>query len=70
MNQIQKAGLGLDLVVGLRGELKEHPDTETRLMINRLWDQRLDTTGRTLQSDAKLVCTGPRSHLNFYNLSD
>jgi hypothetical protein len=42
-SNISKAGLGLDLAVALRDEIKLHPDKKTRDLILDLWQTRLDT---------------------------
>jgi hypothetical protein len=47
-SNISKAGLGLDLAVALRDEIKLHPDPKTRELIRDLWQRRFDTTDRTL----------------------
>lgn len=68
----KKAGWELDVFLGFKDEIKEHPDAAYSDLIRKLWDTRVDhTNGSSVEEDASIRVTqtsytGARSAGAFY----
>lgn len=47
---ISKCGLTVDLMLGFRGATLELPNLSHRALVNKLWENRIDTTGLTFKT--------------------
>lgn len=51
----KKAGWELDVFVGFKGEIKEHPDPKYRSLIRQLWTDRIDYSDLHLNTSASTI---------------